>query len=134
MEVPDGRFWNDLVGRLSGPFTFRFVLQPLMGLIYALRDGLKDAKAGRPPYFWAIFTDASARQALLREGWHATLRVIVLGVVMDLVYQFIVLKAFRPLELVVIVALLAFVPYVLARGPMNRIASHFLRGRKSSAT
>jgi hypothetical protein len=24
------RFWNDLVGRLTGPMTFRLILQPVM--------------------------------------------------------------------------------------------------------
>jgi hypothetical protein len=45
------RIWTDLVARLTGPFAFRFILQPVMGLIFAWRDGVQDAKAGRPPYF-----------------------------------------------------------------------------------
>jgi hypothetical protein len=34
---------------------------------------------------------------------------------------FIVFRSFRPIELVVIVLLLAFVPYLLLRGPINRL-------------
>ena len=50
--------------------------------------------------------------------WNA----IALGVVMELVYEVFVLRAFRPLELIVVVLLLAFVPYLLLRGPFNRLA------------
>ena len=58
----------------------------------------------------------------MREGFRAVARVIVLGVVMDAVYQLIVFKWIHPLELIVIVLLLAFVPYLLFRGPFNRLA------------
>jgi len=37
------QFWHDLVERPDGPMRFRFVLQPLMATIVAIRDGLKDA-------------------------------------------------------------------------------------------
>lgn len=44
------RFWAELVGRTTGPMMFRFILQPLMAMFYAYRDGLLDARSGRPPY------------------------------------------------------------------------------------
>jgi hypothetical protein len=116
------RFWSDLVGRTTtGPMTFRFVLQPLMALLYAYRDGLHDARAGRPPYFHTILTEPGQRTELLREGLKAVSRVIAFGVVIDTIYQVIVFRRIYPLELVVIVLLLAFVPYLLFRGPINRL-------------
>jgi hypothetical protein len=42
--------------------------------------------------------------------------------VLDLIYQFTVLKGFRPVETVVIALLPAIVPYVLIRGVVDRIA------------
>jgi hypothetical protein len=116
------RFVSDLIGRVGGPFSFRFLLQPAMATIYALRDGLRDAREGRPAYFWAIRNDPGERRRLLREGWHAVARVILLGACMDAAYQIIELRWIYPFELVVIVLLLAFVPYLLLRGPVNRIA------------
>jgi hypothetical protein len=116
-------FVSDLIGRLHGPLSFRFVLQPLMALIYAARDGLADARAGRPPYFWAMFTRLEERSRLLREGWKAVTRVILLGVVMDTIYQLIVFRWIHPLQLVVVVFGLAFLPYVIFRGPIGRLAS-----------
>jgi hypothetical protein len=116
------RFWSDLVARIHGPFSFRFVLQPLMALVFATRDGIVDARQGRPPYFWTIFTRPRERWDLLREGGNAVTRVIALGVVMDVIYQLMEFETIYSFQLIVIVLLLAFVPYVLARGPINRIA------------
>jgi hypothetical protein len=115
------RFWDELVSRSSGPLAFRFFLQPVMASILAIRDGNKDAIGGRRPYLWAMLHDPSCRRTRLREGIRAVGRVLVLGVVMDAIYQILVIKAFRPTEMVVVVLLLAFVPYVIVRGPAGRI-------------
>jgi len=123
------RFVMDLQGRLHGPFAFRFVLQPAMALLYAARHGILDARQGRPPYFWTIFTSRRDRWELLREGKDAVARVIALGVVMDFLYQLIEFHWIYPFQLVVIVLTLAFVPYLLLRGPINRIARLFIVGR-----
>jgi hypothetical protein len=58
----------------------------------------------------------------LREGLNATARIILLGIVMDAIYQLIVLKRFYPVEALIIALLLAFVPYLLIRRPAARIA------------
>jgi drug/metabolite transporter (DMT)-like permease len=115
------RQWNDLVGRLDGPLTFRFVLQPSMALFMAIRDGLKDARAGRPPTFWAILTHPDHREDRLLDALKAMWRVLLFGLVMDVIYQFIVLRTFYPVEALIVVLVLAFLPYLLARGLVNRI-------------
>jgi hypothetical protein len=122
MDDLGARFVADLVGRLHGPMTLRFMLQPLTAIIAATRDGMKDSRENKPPYFWTIFSQPDARRALLREGWKSVARTIAIGSVMDAVYQVIVFRWIHPLELVVVVLGLAFVPYVLWRGPVNRIA------------
>jgi hypothetical protein len=127
------QFVADLTSRLHGPFSFRFVLQPLMALIYATRDGLADARAGRPPYFWTLLTRPEERNRLLREGWKAMTRVILLGVAIDTIYQLIVFRWIHPLQLAVVVLGLAFAPYVILRGPVERIASGWL-ARKTRTT
>ena len=58
----------------------------------------------------------------LREGLNATARIILLGIVMDAMYQLIVLGRFYPGEAVIIALVLAFVPYLLIRGPAARFA------------
>ena len=116
------RFSSDLLGRVTGPFSFRLILQPTMAAICALRDGVKDAKTGRPAYLWRMLTHPAEGRHLLAEGWRAVLRIIVLGIVMDLAYQVMVFGRLRPLEMIVVVLTLAFIPYLLLRGPFNRIA------------
>ena len=115
------RLWADLVGRLTGPLTFRLILQPLMAMFYGIRDGVKDAHEGHPLYFWSIFTGHGS-WALLGQGARSVGRVILLGFVMDFIYQLIVFRWIYPVELVIVVLILAFVPYLLIRGPANRFA------------
>ena len=126
MEEIFTRLWNDLIGRIGGPMSFRLLLQPAMAMIFAVRDGLKDAREGRPAYFYSLFTDPANRRSRLREGFKAVSRVFVFAIVMDLFYQVIVLRWFYPLQALIVAFVLAFLPYILLRGPVNRIA-RFLR-------
>ena len=125
------RMWREIVERPDGPMAFRFYIQPLMAMLFALRDGIKDAHEGRPPYFWALFTDKPHRRELLRSGWSSVGKVFILAVVLDTVYQLLVLKGLRPIEGLLVAVLLALVPYVLLRGPVNRIARGLLHRRAS---
>ena len=43
------RVWQQLIERPTGPMAFRFILQPVMAAIAALRDGINDAKSRRSP-------------------------------------------------------------------------------------
>jgi len=116
------RVWEDLIGRVSGPMKFRLILQPVMAAVFAIRAGLKDARVGRPPFFWAFFTQPTHRQELLREGWKDVGKVFVIAVIIDLVYEFIVFRWFYPGEALLVAAILAFLPYLLIRGPVSLIA------------
>lgn len=121
------RFWDELISRPSGPLAFRFILQPVTAGLLALRDGMKDARHGRSPYLWTILHDPARRNARLHEGFVAVVRVLMLGVAMEAIYQFIEIHAFRPIEMIDIVVLLAFVPYLILRGPFARIARFFMQ-------
>jgi hypothetical protein len=121
------RFWTELVGRLTGPFAFRFVLQPAMGIAFAIRDGVHDARLGRPPYLWSIIHNHESRAHLVEEGFSKVRRVVILGVVMEAAYQAMVLHAFRPFEMLTMVVGLAVLPYLLLRGPVTRIARLWIR-------
>jgi hypothetical protein len=121
MEDILSRFFENLLDRVSGPMKFRLVLQPLMAVIFAIRDGRKDAREGKAPYFWAVFTNPDHRREMLRDGWKSVGKVFVMGVIIDAVYQFIVLRWFYPGEALLTAAILAFVPYLIIRGPVNRL-------------
>ena len=124
------RFWNDIVGRLTGPRAVRLLIQPSTAAFYGIRAGLRDARAGRPAYFWAIFNHPGERRRLLREGWQSTVSVIIICGVMDVMYQLLVFRRVHLLELVVVVFLVAFVPYLLIRGPVNRGARRWRSARR----
>ena len=83
MEETLARVVHDEFGRLDGPLHFRILLQPTMAIIFAIRDGLKDARQGRPAYFWSLFTEPMLRRELLRGGWRSISRIFILAVVLD---------------------------------------------------
>jgi hypothetical protein len=62
------RFTTDMIARVSGPMKFRLVLQPVMAAFFAIRAGLEDAKAGRPPYLWALALGRGSREAMVASG------------------------------------------------------------------
>jgi hypothetical protein len=116
------RIWRDIAERPGGPISFRFLLQPAMAFIAALHDGINDARLGRAPYFWTILSDPTQRIDRLQEGILSTGRIILLGLGMDAIYQYKILNSFYPGEMVLVALLLAFIPYLLLRGPIARIA------------
>ena len=116
------RIWQNLLDRPGGPMTFRFILQPVMVSIVAWRDGVRDARTGRSPYLWTMLTNRAKVGGRLREGLISTARILLLGLVMDVIYQALVFETFHPGEAAIIAVLLAFLPYVLLRGPAARVA------------
>ncbi len=116
------RFIDNLSHRVSGPMSFRFILQPVMALIFATIDGLKDAKAGKEPYFWSLFTDPQHRGEHFKDGWKSIGKVFILAIVLDVIFQIRELDTLFPGEALVIALLLAVVPYLLLRGPVCRLS------------
>ena len=117
------RVWEQLAGRIEGPFAFRFVLQPLVASVLAIRAGVADAHDHRAPYLWSVLSNPLERPQLIREGLKDVMRVFVFAILLDVIYQVIVFRWVYPLQSLVVAALLAFVPYVLIRGPVTRLKS-----------
>ena len=118
------RVWKRILARPGGPMTFRFILQPAMAAIAALR--VNDARTGRSPYLWTVLRSVEERGGRLWEGIVATARILILGVIVDTVYQLSELHTFYPAEAALIALLLALLPYALLRGPIARIARHWV--------
>jgi hypothetical protein len=116
------RVWENLIGRVTGPMHFRLLLQPTMAAIFAIRAGLKDAREGRPAYLWSIFSNPADAKQLIRDGWKDVAKVFTMAVIIDAIYQLIQLHWFYPLEALIVAVVLAIIPYLLLRGPANRIA------------
>ena len=128
------RVWENLLGRVHGPLTFRLILQPLAAAVIATRAGLRDARRGHPAYGWAVLADSVARRELLREGWKEVARVFVLAVIVDLIYEAIVFRRIYPGESLIVAAVLALLPYPLIRSSINLIVRYFGRHDALSKT
>jgi hypothetical protein len=101
---------------------FRLILQPAMATFFAIRSGLADARAGKPPYFWSLFSDRGHRVERIKDGWKGVGKVFILAIVLDVVYQIIVLRFVYPGEAIIVAIVLAIVPYLIVRGPVTRLA------------
>jgi len=116
------RFAENLLDRVSGPLSFRLVLQPLMAAAYAIFAGLRDAKAGKAPFFWALISDPAHRAEMMKEGWKSVGKVFLIALVLDVVYQIYELHFVYPGEAIVVAIILAIVPYLILRGLVTRLA------------
>ena len=114
-------FFDGLLARLHGPMSFRLLLQPAVAVFLAIRDGRRDAREGRPPYFWGLLSGAGNRRDMLQSGWKSLCKVFLIAIVLDLVFQVIALHAFHPLGALIAGVILAIIPYLLLRGPINRL-------------
>ena len=121
------RFFDDLMGRIQGPMNIRLILQPLLAITFAIRDGARDGREGRVAYFWALFGARGHRLTLLRNGWKSVGRIFVMAIIVDAVYQAVVLKWFYPGEAVLTAIVLAIIPYLMIRGLINRLYRRLVR-------
>ena len=58
---------------------------------------------------------------MLRNGWKSVGKIFIVALVLDAIYQFVTVKWFYPGEALVVALVLAIVPYLLLRGPINRL-------------
>jgi len=118
------QIWQEVIARPGGPLAMRFYLQPLVATALAVRDGMKDANVGNPPYFWAVLSNPEHRRDLLRHGWQSIGKVLLIALTLDVAYQLYVLRGLRPIAGIVIATVLAIVPYLVVRGPVNRLVTN----------
>jgi len=127
------RVWNNLIERTEGPMSLRFVLQPTMSLIFAIKAAIKDSKNNTIPYLWRFMFSNEERQHVAKEGWKDFGKIFLIGSVLDIIYQLVVIfglktqSKFYPLESLLVAFLLAIVPYLLFRGPLNRLIRLFMK-------
>jgi len=114
-------YWADFIERFDGPLHFRLFVQPLMAILFAFRDGYRDAREGRSAYLWSLITDANERRYLLESGWKGIAKVFILAFALDVVYQFMEWHGLKPLQALMTAIVLAVLPYAILRGPVNRV-------------
>jgi hypothetical protein len=115
-------FLEDIPRRFYGPGRFRFVLQPLAACILGILNGLADARAGAPPYFYGVLVHRGLRHGLVKHGLSTVANLILMGILMDAVFQRIILGVVHPGAALVLGPVFICVPYALARSLSNRLA------------
>jgi len=116
-------FVEDIPRRLTGPGRFRFVLQPLVAIVLGIRNGIGDARAGRPPYLWGVLFHRNARAELLASGFTAISNLLLMGVLIDSICQWLILGNSYLGAALVVGPVLIVAPYTIARALSNRVVS-----------
>jgi hypothetical protein len=116
-------FLLDLPKRLFGPSRFRFVLQPAMALALGVVAGRADARAGRAPYLHALLLGTEDRGSLARSALRDLANVLLVGILLDSVAQWLILGASYPGAALLVGPVLIAVPYAVARALANRAAT-----------
>jgi len=116
------RFFNNLGVRVGGPMTFRLILQPLMAGLIGFRAGRRDARDDRAPFLVQLRRGPMTRVELFREALKDIVKVLIVAIAIDLIYQLIVVRWFYPLEALTVAVVVAIVPYAVVRGLTNRLS------------
>jgi hypothetical protein len=123
-------FLEDIPKRLTGPGRFRFVMQPLIATLLGIRSGLADARAGRPPYLYGVLFHRRLRRELLRTGFETVVNLLLMGILLDAIFQWVILGVSHPGAALVVGPVLIVTPYAIARALSNRLARRHGQGRR----
>jgi hypothetical protein len=115
-------FLDDIPKRLTGPGRFRFVLQPLMAIVLGVVGGLADARAGRPPYLYALILRRDQCRELMKSGLETVVNLLLMGVLLDAIFQWVILGSSHPGAALVVGPVLIVLPYAAARALANRLS------------
>ena len=114
-------FLGDIPRRLTGPGRFRFILQPLIAIVLGVLGGIADAKAKRPPYLYALVFQHDHRQQLMRSGFETVVNLLLMGILMDAIFQWVILGTSHAGAALLVGPILVVAPYTLARALSNRL-------------
>ena len=122
------RFFEDIPKRLAGPGRLRFLFQPATAIYLGWRAGREDARAGRRPLLYGFFIHEEHRADLFRETLEGIGLLLLMGVLMDSIFQWVLLGISYPGAALVVGPVLITVPYAVTRS----IACAFRARRRPS--
>jgi hypothetical protein len=108
---------------LRGPLHLRFVIQPLLAILLAFRDGRNDARAGREPYLFGLLTGRHDRKEMIEAGFKAIALPIVVALTMDAIVQSLLWQQVHLASMITVALLLVATPYICVRGLSNRMVA-----------
>jgi len=108
-----------LLQRVDGPLHFRLLIMPLVVTYLALRAGMKDAQGGQPRFFRTLLTKPTERSRLIRSALADVGKIFIVAVVLDSVYQLVVLRTLYFGELLFVALACAILPYFVVRSAVS---------------
>jgi hypothetical protein len=121
--VFSSEFLVDLPKRLFGPGRFRFLLQPTVAIVLGILAGGADARAGRVPYLYGLLLGGEDRAHLVRSALGHVANLLLMGILVDSVCQWLILGASYPGAALVVGPVLIAGPYSVARALANRVTT-----------
>ena len=109
------RFFEDIPRRLAGPGRMRFLLQPALAIVFGWKAGRSDAVSGRPFLLRRLFGGAPERATLVKETIEGIGVLLLMGILLDSFFQWILLGFSYPGAALVVGPVLITVPYAAAR-------------------
>ena len=123
------RLLDDMVARLHGPGRLRFILQPMVAIVLGARDGVKDARAGKPPFLWGLVFGSSNRGGLARSAFASVRDLVAVAILLDVAAQFLIFRMVHPGAALLLGPVLIGLPYAASRALTNRATR--LRGKSA---
>ncbi len=121
------RFVDDMVARLHGPGRLRFIFQPTAAIVLGARDGVKDARAGHPPFLWGLVFRSADRPGLLRSALASVRDLVAVAILLDVASQFLIFRMVNPFAALLLGPVLIGLPYASSRALTNRMARRWPR-------
>jgi hypothetical protein len=122
MDLFPRSFGEGLEARLTGPGKGRFVLQPLVAIALGIRDGIADAKQGKPPFFIRVLFKSERKLSVLKASLKSIATPLTIGIVLDGILQWVIFQGVYLLPALLAGTILVALPYSIARGVSNRFA------------
>jgi hypothetical protein len=128
------RGWENLVDRLGGPMSFRFLMQPAVAIFFAVRAGVKDARENKPTFLGCALSNPSSWSPRMRQSWKDVGAVFIVALVLDAIYQVVTHSGIFALELLITATVLALIPYMVLRDLVSRGARRLGVGKPSDSS
>ena len=109
------QFFEDLPRRLAGPGRMRFLFQPALAITFGWKAGRSDAISGRPFLLRRLFGGAPERATVVKETIEGIGVLLLMGILLDSLFQWILLGVSYPGAALVVGPVLITVPYAAAR-------------------
>lgn len=122
---------HDYPAMLHGPGKLRFIIQPIIAILLGLRDGRADALAGKMPFLLSLVR-SKARETIAREALKQIAIPLCLAVIMDCIFQYVILRSVLFRSAVAVGAVVIALPYSICRALTNRVVTRS-RARRTRA-